>query len=87
MKNSRPKVSATFVIFEQLPKVKNHPVGENLPNLVTLFTTLGLILYGRRKSFLFHDYCERFGCVISPRVARFYRQNVPNWGYTQLPLN
>jgi hypothetical protein len=29
-------ILATFVIFEKLPKVINHPMGENSPNLVTL---------------------------------------------------
>jgi hypothetical protein len=27
---------ATFVIFKNCPKKKNHPMGENSPNLVTL---------------------------------------------------
>jgi hypothetical protein len=28
---------ATSVIFKPMPKVNNHPLGENSPNLVTLF--------------------------------------------------
>jgi hypothetical protein len=27
---------ATFLIFENLAKLNNHPMGENSPNLVTL---------------------------------------------------
>jgi hypothetical protein len=29
-------MSDTSVIFNKLPKVNNHPLGENSPNLVTL---------------------------------------------------
>jgi hypothetical protein len=32
-----PQNVATFVIFKKLPKVNNRPLGENSPNLVTLF--------------------------------------------------
>jgi hypothetical protein len=28
---------ATFLIFKTLPKVSNHPMDENAPNLVTRF--------------------------------------------------
>jgi hypothetical protein len=28
------------VIFKKLPKVKNHPIGKNSPNLVTLVSSL-----------------------------------------------
>jgi hypothetical protein len=31
-----PKICATSLIFKPLPKVKNRPIGENSPNLVTL---------------------------------------------------
>jgi hypothetical protein len=31
-----PKIRATSVIIKKLPKVNNHPIGENSPNLVTL---------------------------------------------------
>jgi hypothetical protein len=30
------KLRAISVIFKKLPKVNNHPMGENSPNLVTL---------------------------------------------------
>jgi hypothetical protein len=33
---SSTKMWATFVISKQLLKIKNHPMGENSPNLVTL---------------------------------------------------
>jgi hypothetical protein len=36
---SKPKCSATSVIFIKLPKVNNRPIGENSPNLVTLNIT------------------------------------------------
>jgi hypothetical protein len=32
----KPKICATSVIFEPLPKVNNRPIGETSPNLVTL---------------------------------------------------
>jgi hypothetical protein len=32
-------MSATSVIFTKLPKISNHPLGENSPNLVTVFAT------------------------------------------------
>jgi hypothetical protein len=32
-----PKIQATSVISEQLPKANNYPMGKNSPNLVTLF--------------------------------------------------
>jgi hypothetical protein len=35
-----PKESATFVILTNLLEVNNHPLGENSPNLVTLFQPL-----------------------------------------------
>jgi hypothetical protein len=38
----KPKLLATSVIIEKLPKVNNHPLGENSPNLVTLFGILWL---------------------------------------------
>jgi hypothetical protein len=31
------KMRATFVIFQKLSEVNNQPMGENCPNLVTLF--------------------------------------------------
>jgi hypothetical protein len=34
---SSPKIWDTSVIFKLLPKVNNYPLGENSPNLVTLF--------------------------------------------------
>jgi hypothetical protein len=34
--NSSPQVCATSVILNNLPKVKNHPIGEKSPDLVTL---------------------------------------------------
>jgi hypothetical protein len=37
---SSPIIWATFVIFEQLPKVKKHPTDEHSPNLVTLLVRL-----------------------------------------------
>jgi hypothetical protein len=33
------KMWAIFLIFKNLPKVNNHPLGENSPNLVTLTMT------------------------------------------------
>jgi hypothetical protein len=42
------------VIFKNLPKVNHHPLGENLPNLVTLLITqlsfLGLLHIAQRLS-------------------------------------
>jgi hypothetical protein len=40
----RPKFCATFVIFKALPKVNSRTIGENLPNLVTLFNGLLVII-------------------------------------------
>jgi hypothetical protein len=34
-----PKILATYVIFERLPRVNNRPIGENWANLVTLIRT------------------------------------------------
>jgi hypothetical protein len=34
------KTSSTSVFFKKLPNVSNHPIGEKLPNLVTLFLAL-----------------------------------------------
>jgi hypothetical protein len=31
------KICSTSVIFKKLPKVNDRPIGENSPNLVTLF--------------------------------------------------
>jgi hypothetical protein len=39
VEKSGPKIWATSVIKKELPKVKNHPTGENWPNLVTLHIT------------------------------------------------
>jgi hypothetical protein len=36
MERSSPETCAASVIFNPLPKVNNHPFGENSPNLVTL---------------------------------------------------
>jgi hypothetical protein len=36
---SGPTFWASFVIFKNLPRVKDRPTGENSPNLVTLLTT------------------------------------------------
>jgi hypothetical protein len=36
VEKSSPIFLATFVIFLKLPRVNNRPMGENLPNLVTL---------------------------------------------------
>jgi hypothetical protein len=36
VEKSSAKIWATSVIFEKLPKVNNHPKGENSPNLDTL---------------------------------------------------
>jgi hypothetical protein len=36
---NQPKVWATYVNFKNLPKINNHPLGENSPNLVTLLGT------------------------------------------------
>jgi hypothetical protein len=33
---SSPKIRATSALFKKLPKVNNHPTGENSPNPVTL---------------------------------------------------
>jgi hypothetical protein len=33
-------MKATSLIFMQLPKANNHPLGENSPNLVTLHLSL-----------------------------------------------
>jgi hypothetical protein len=33
---SVPKIGATSERFKKLPKVHNHPMGKNFPNLVTL---------------------------------------------------
>jgi hypothetical protein len=41
MEKSSQKFPATSVIFKKLPKVNNHPKGENLPNLLTLLSTIG----------------------------------------------
>jgi hypothetical protein len=42
--NSRPNTLATSVIFIKLPKVNNHTIGENSPNLVNGQADVGLIL-------------------------------------------
>jgi hypothetical protein len=34
-----PKMWAASEIFIKIPKVNNHPLGANSPNLVTLFAT------------------------------------------------
>jgi hypothetical protein len=36
---SSQKIRATSILFKKLPKVNNHPIGENWPNLVTLAWT------------------------------------------------
>jgi hypothetical protein len=36
-----PKIWATSVIFQKLPKNNNHPIGKNSPNLVTLLLCSG----------------------------------------------
>jgi hypothetical protein len=36
-KNTTFSLKFAQTIFEKLPKVNNHPLGENSPNLVTLF--------------------------------------------------
>jgi hypothetical protein len=36
VKKGIPKLWGNFVIFRNLPKVSDHPLGENLLNLVTL---------------------------------------------------
>jgi hypothetical protein len=36
MEKSSPKMWPTFLNFQKQPKVNNHPLGENSPNLVTL---------------------------------------------------
>jgi hypothetical protein len=33
---SSPKIWATSIFIKKLPKINNHPMGENSPNLVTL---------------------------------------------------
>jgi hypothetical protein len=61
---------ATFVIFQKLSKVNNHPMVENSPNLVTLVTELRgkkawtklgkknfFTIFGR--SVLFPTHCEK----------------------------
>jgi hypothetical protein len=41
LKKSSPIICAVSVIFtKNYPKVSSHPMGENSPNLVTLFTSL-----------------------------------------------
>jgi hypothetical protein len=39
MKESSPKILATSVFFKNLLQVYNRPLGEKLPNLVTLVKT------------------------------------------------
>jgi hypothetical protein len=36
MEKSSTKILAASVIFTKMPKVNNHPIGENSSNLVTL---------------------------------------------------
>jgi hypothetical protein len=38
---SSSKIWATSVIYKKQHKINNRPIGENLPNLVTLFGTEG----------------------------------------------
>jgi hypothetical protein len=42
---SSPEICASSVIFEKLPNANNHPIGENSPNLVTLFGTYVMIRF------------------------------------------
>jgi hypothetical protein len=42
---SSQKICAASVVFEKLPNVNNHPMGENSPNLVTLLA-LGILELG-----------------------------------------
>jgi hypothetical protein len=42
---SWPKISATALIIEKLPKGNNRPIGENSPNLVTLLANSNYILF------------------------------------------
>jgi hypothetical protein len=43
-KKVAPKLGAISVIFKNLPKVNTCPLGENLPNLVTLISRISQIL-------------------------------------------
>jgi hypothetical protein len=50
---------AASVIFMNLPKENNHPLGENSPNLVTLLVAVFMTLKHRPQvhKFLFFFFC------------------------------
>jgi hypothetical protein len=45
MEKCRPKIWAWSVTFRKLPKVNNFPMGENSPNLITLFSNLDFCIF------------------------------------------
>jgi hypothetical protein len=73
VKKSCPNILATFVIFKKLPKENNRTMGENSPNLVTLFV----------GDYFWEDAYIYFSVV--SRVARFVLTQYTKTGKKIIP--
>jgi hypothetical protein len=67
---SSPKMLSTFVFYSKLPKVNNYPIGENMPNLVTLASCPNRRLPELPKCQKLHSY-PSFALYLYPEHERW----------------
>jgi hypothetical protein len=68
VEKSSQKMRATFLVFKTLPKVNNHPMGENSPNLVTL-----LLIASRQRQ-------ENSDDIFAAKLNKIKFQMTWSWG-------